>query len=125
MSASRRGQGTQGRTRHLEIPATVEANQLDREAWRQLSPLPKETAEMVAKHLIMAGELVDSDAELAYEHAQAALKMAWRIDVVREAVALTAYACGKYSEALREVRTVRRMSGSDVLRAVEAPTNVP
>lgn len=120
MSASRRGQGTQGRTRHLEIPATVEANQLDRDAWHQLSPLPKETAEMVAKHLIMAGELVDSDAELAYEHAQAALKMAWRIDVVREAVALTAYACGKYSEALREVRTVRRMSGSDVLRAVEA-----
>lgn len=117
---SKRGQGSTGRTRNLDIPASVTWDMLDKEAWRQLSPLPKETAEIVARHLVMSGELVDDNPELAYEHAKAALKMAWRIDVVREAVALTAYGSGKYAEALREVRTVRRMSGLDVLRAVEA-----
>src|SRR5699024_8316683 len=37
-----------------------------------------------------------------------------------EAAALTAYTTGRYGEALREVRTVRRLSGVDSLRAVEA-----
>lgn len=117
---SKRGQGSTGRGRNLDIPASVTWEMLDKEAWTRLSPLPKETAELVARHLVMSGELVDSNPELAYEHAKAALKMAWRIDVVREAVALTSYACGNYAEALREVRTVRRMSGMDVLRAIEA-----
>ena len=35
-----------------------------------------------------------------------------RVDVVREAAAVTAYATGRYAEALREFRTVRRLSGS-------------
>ena len=43
-----------------------------------------------------------------------------RVDVVRETTALTAYASGRYEEALREVRAVRRMRGDDSLRAVEA-----
>ncbi|MBD3688631.1 HAD hydrolase-like protein [Winkia sp. C62] len=68
----------------------------------------------------MAGSLLDVDAEAAYRHAQAAVSRASRIGEVREAAALAAYACGKYTEALREVRTARRLSGSDVLRAVEA-----
>lgn len=120
MTPEKRGQGSTGRTRHLDIPATITWDMLDKEAWSRLSPLPKETAEKVARHLVMSGELVDTQPELAYEHARAALKMAWRIDVVREAVALTAYACGKYAEALREVKTARRMSGIEVLKSVEA-----
>lgn len=119
-TGDKRGQGTSVKTRRLEVPAAITSQMLDREVWRRLSPLPAETAENVARHLVMAGELVDDDPALAYEHAKAALKMAWRIDVVREAVALTAYACGKYAEALREVRTVRRMSGLEVLKSVEA-----
>ena len=39
---------------------------------------------------------------------------------MREAAALTAYASGRYEEALREVRAVRRMRGDSSLRAVEA-----
>ena len=39
---------------------------------------------------------------------------------MREAAALTAYASGRYEEALREVSAVRRMRGDDSLRAVEA-----
>lgn len=116
---SKRGQGSK-RGVNVEIPASVTWDMLDKDVWRRLSPLPRETAELVARHLVMSGQLVDENPELAYEHAKAALKMAWRIDVVREAVALTAYGCGNYAEALREVRTVRRMSGMDVLVAVEA-----
>lgn len=55
----------------------------------------------------------------AYRHALACVR-AGRVDVVREAAALTAYASGRYEEALREVRAVRRMRGDDSLRAVEA-----
>ena len=118
--SDKRGHGTTGRSRYLEIPASITWDMLDKEAWSRLSPLPKETAENVARHLVMSAELFDTQPELAYEYARAALKMAWRIDVVREAVALTAYACGKYSEALREVKTARRMSGVEVLKSVEA-----
>ncbi|MCB2413026.1 hypothetical protein LGT39_09235 [Demequina sp. TTPB684] len=60
----------------------------------------------------MAGRLLDDDPELAYRHAQVALARGGRVDVVREAAALTAYATGRYAEALREFRTVTRLSGS-------------
>ncbi|PID97683.1 MAG: hydrolase [Actinobacteria bacterium] len=68
----------------------------------------------------MAGQLIDLDPETAYLHAAAAAKRAGRVDVVREATALTAYASGRYEEALRELRAVRRMRGDNSLRAVEA-----
>jgi tetratricopeptide (TPR) repeat protein len=60
----------------------------------------------------MAGRLLDEDPERAYRHAQVALARGGRVDVVREAAALTAYATGRYAEALREFRTVTRLSGS-------------
>lgn len=61
----------------------------------------------------MAGALIEIDPELAYKHAQVAVARGGRVDVVREAGALTAYATGRYAEALRELRTVRRLSGSN------------
>lgn len=61
----------------------------------------------------MAGRLLDSDPEEAYRHAQAAVRRAGRVDVVREAAGITAYRTGRYAEALRELRTVRRLNGSD------------
>jgi len=48
------------------------------------------------------------------------MRRAGRVDVVREAVAVTAYATGNYAEALRELRTVRRLSGVDAHRPMEA-----
>ncbi len=93
---------------------------LDREVRRSLRGLTKENAERVGLHLVMAGRLLDVDPELAYEHAQAAGRRAARIDVVREAMALTAYATGRYAETLREIRTARRLSGVDGHRALEA-----
>ena len=102
------------------IPAGVSAQELDAAALRALTTLSGPNKDIVARHLVMAGQLIDLDPELAYKHALAASARAGRVDVVREASALTAYASGRYDEALREVRAVRRMRGDNSLRAVEA-----
>ena len=102
------------------IPAGVSAEELDRDALRALTTLSGPNRDIVARHMVMAGQLIDLDPEAAYQHAQAAVARAGRVDVVREAAALTAYASGRYEEALREVRAVRRMRGDSSLRAVEA-----
>ncbi|MBT0995327.1 hypothetical protein KIN34_13635 [Cellulomonas sp. DKR-3] len=68
----------------------------------------------------MVGRLIDTDPELAYEHAQAAVRRGGRVDVVREAAGLAAYRTGRYAEALRELRTVRRLNGSSEHLAVMA-----
>jgi tetratricopeptide (TPR) repeat protein len=102
------------------IPEGVDWQQLDRQARARLRTLSKANAEVVGAHLVMAGRLMDENADLAYEHAQAAVRRAGRVDVVREAAALTGYASGRYAEALRELRTVRRLSGVDAHRAIEA-----
>ena len=102
------------------IPAGVSADELDVEALRALTTLSGPNRDIVARHLVMAGQLIDLDPEAAYQHAQAAVARAGRVDVVREAAALTAYASGRFEEALREVRAVRRMRGDSSLRAVEA-----
>ncbi|HJV99862.1 MAG TPA: hypothetical protein VJ617_12295 [Arthrobacter sp.] len=62
----------------------------------------------------MAGRLIDDEPELAFQHALAASRRGGRLAAVREAVGVTAYAAGHYGEALREFRTYRRISGSNV-----------
>lgn len=96
-----------------DLPEDVLASDLDRGARSRLRTLSKDNADGVARHLVMAGRLLDTDPELAYEHAQAAVRRAGRVDVVREAAGITAYRTGRYAEALRELRTVRRLSGSE------------
>jgi tetratricopeptide (TPR) repeat protein len=59
----------------------------------------------------MAGYLIDEDPETAYRHALAARARSQRTAVIREAVGETAYAAGKFAEALAELRTARRLSG--------------
>lgn len=86
--------------------------QLSREARARLRGLTKDNAEQVGLHLVMAGRLLDVDPERAYEHAQAAVRRGGRIDVVREAAGIAAYRTGRFAEALRELRTVRRLNGS-------------
>lgn len=66
----------------------------------------------MGRHLAMVVQLIDENPELAYEHAQAAVRNAGRVDVVREAAGISAYRTGRYAEALRELRTVRRLNGS-------------
>ncbi|PJJ74442.1 hypothetical protein CLV28_1939 [Sediminihabitans luteus] len=95
-----------------DVPETVTWQDLDRDVRGRLRTLSKANAEQVGAHLVMAGRLIDTDPELAYEHAQAAVRRAGRVDVVREAAGLAAYQTGRYAEALRELRTVRRLNGS-------------
>ncbi|MGO2035847.1 MAG: hypothetical protein ACTH2U_05155 [Brevibacterium sp.] len=68
---------------------------------------------MVSKHLVAAGGLLDLDPERAHEHAKAAMARAGRVAVVREALGIAAYYVEDYDEAVRELRTHRRISGSN------------
>ncbi len=95
-----------------EIPEEVQFSDLDKEARAPLRTLSKDNAETVGRHLAMVVQLIDQDPELAYQHAQAAVRNAGRVDVVREAAGISAYRTGRYAEALRELRTVRRLNGS-------------
>ncbi|WP_235861684.1 ICP22 family protein [Tersicoccus phoenicis] len=79
----------------------------------QLRTLESTNAEWVAKHLVMAGRYLDVDPALAFAHALAASRRGGRIAAVREAVGITAYEAGDFAEALRELRTFRRISGSN------------
>ena len=68
----------------------------------------------------MAGRNLDEDPELAYRHARTAMKMAPRLASTREAAGLAAYLTGRYSEALADLRTVRRITGTNDHWAVMA-----
>jgi hypothetical protein len=103
------------RTRHEDpaVPEDVTPKELDRVAHNELKTLSKENAEGVAKHLVMAARLIETDPALAHQHAISAARRAGRIGVVRETLAITAYATGDYALALRELRTYRRITGRD------------
>ena len=103
------------RTRHddPEIPEGVMPDELDRIARNELKTLAKDNAEGVAQHLVMAARLIETDPELAHRHALSAARRAGRIGVVRETLAITAYATGDFALALRELRTYRRITGRD------------
>ncbi len=111
--SSRPPQDAERRVPAPEIPDEVTARDLNGPARNELKTLSKENAEQVARHLAMAAQLIDDDPALAHEHALAASRRAGRIAVVRETVAITAYALGDFALALRELRTYRRISGRD------------
>lgn len=96
-----------------DLPDDVEARQLPKEARVELKTLSKDNADWVAQHLVMASRLIDTDPELAHRHALSASRRAGRIGIVRETLAITAYATGDFALALRELRTYRRISGSN------------
>lgn len=91
----------------------MQPKDLDRAARIELKSLTKENADVVARHLVMAARLLPVDPAEAHRHALAAAQRAGRIAVVRESLAITAYAVGEFALAVRELRTVRRISGSD------------
>ncbi|WP_253908051.1 hypothetical protein, partial [Arthrobacter sp. H20] len=101
------------RERSPDIDEDVTGAELDRVTRAQIRNLEEKSAEWVARHLVMAGRLLEDEPELAFQHALAASRRGGRLAVVREAVGLTAYAAGHYGEALREFRTYRRISGSN------------
>jgi hypothetical protein len=102
------------RERSPQIDEDVTGKELDRATQHQIKTLEDTSAEWVARHLVMAGRLIDEEPELAFQHALAASRRGGRLAAVREAVGLAAYAAGHYGEALREFRTYRRISGSNM-----------
>lgn len=97
------------------IADDVSAADLDPEVRRDLQALDKQTADRVARHLVMASILLEEDPEQALEHARAARARAARVAVVRETAGIVAYSVGEWQEAISELRAARRMSGNDAL----------
>lgn len=102
------------------VPEEVQAADLEASARRELRGLGRANAENVSRHLVMVQRLLDSDPELAFQHARYAASHAGRVAVVREAAGVAAYLSGHYQEALRDIRAARRLSGLDLHRAIEA-----
>lgn len=103
-----------------ELPEDVSARDLESPARMALRAFSRLNAENIARHLVMTQRLLDTDPEVAYAHARYAASHAGRIAIVREAAGIAAYVAGLYSEALRELRAARRLSGMDTMyRAME------
>lgn len=102
-----------------KVPDEVQPGDLERGARGELRALGRANAENVARHLVMVQRLLNEDPQAAYEHARYAASHAGRVAVVRETAGIAAYLAGHYSEALREIRAARRLSGLDLHRAIE------
>ena len=103
-----------------ELPEDVSAKDLESPARMALRALSRLNAENIARHLVMTQRLLETDPEVAYAHARYAASHAGRIAIVREAAGIAAYVAGLYSEALRELRAARRLSGMETMyRAME------
>ena len=98
----------------------IDVTVLDPSVLQDLKVLSKDNADRVAKHMIMASDLLADDPQLALQHARAAKNRAGRVSVVRETNGVVAYHAGEWKEALSELRAARRMSGGPGLLAVMA-----
>jgi tetratricopeptide (TPR) repeat protein len=99
------------------VPEDADPSLLDRGVRAELRSLSKPNAEAVAKYLVAAGEVVDTDPARALAFARGARARAARVAAVREAVGIAAYHAAEWAEALTELRTARRISGD--------PRNLP
>jgi tetratricopeptide (TPR) repeat protein len=93
------------------VPDSITADQLDPVARGQLTSLPNDLADSIARYLVAAG--LAEDPEVAYAYTRAAHRLAARVGIVREAVGIAAYHTGRWTEALAELRAARRLTGSD------------
>lgn len=96
----------------LKVPDEITGKELAPEIKAELRTLPEGLALFVSRHLVAAGEFVDTNPQLALQHAKAAnVAAASRLAIIREAVGVTAYRAEDYKLALSELRTSRRISG--------------
>ena len=103
-----------------DLPQGLEISDLDPSVLQDLKVLSKDNAERVAKHMLMATDLLYDDPQLALQHARAAKNRAGRVGVVRETNGVVAYHAGEWKEALSELRAARRISGGPGLLPVMA-----
>lgn len=81
---------------------------------------PKERREPALNHLAKAmGEFADERYQAALPELRKAKKLSPRSSTVRELLGLSAYRSGQWEEALRELRTFRRITGDLIHMPVE------
>jgi tetratricopeptide (TPR) repeat protein len=102
--------GNAAEARQLNVD-DADPGRLDPSIRAELRTLSKPNAELIARHLVAAGDLLEAKPERALAHARAARARAARVAVVREAVGIAAYRAGEWAEALSELRAARRISG--------------
>jgi hypothetical protein len=114
-----------------ELPDHISSAALPDWIKAQLKGLGEQNGELVGRHLAMVLESLQDAPEVAYRHARAAADRAGRVAVAREYAGLTSYYTGRYSEAVRELRTYQRLSGekhhieilADSLRGIGKPAD--
>src|SRR5699024_592607 len=98
------------------VPDSITGRELDRDVRSELFSLSRETAERVARHMVAAHMLEDSDNETALAHARFAARLGGRVGAVCETYGVLAYRAGDFRTASRELRTSLRITGrTDVL----------
>lgn len=98
------------------MPEGITGRELDKDVQAELRGLSKETAERVARHMVAAHLLEESDNETALAHARFAARLGGRVGAVRETHGIIAYRAGDFRTASRELRTSVRITGrTDVL----------
>lgn len=97
-----------------EVPEHLTPKDLHPAARNELKTLEKQHAEFVALHLAAVAHFIDEDPERAHQHAISAMRRAPRIPVTRETYAITSYITQDFATARRELRTYRRLTGSNV-----------
>ena len=93
------------------IPEGITGEELDKVTRGDLLTLSAENAKIVAQHLACVHAFADSDPEIAHEHAQAAVRHAGRVAVVRETAGYAAYRVGKFDIAIKDLKAAFRING--------------
>ena len=93
------------------IPEGITGEELDKVTRGDLLTLSAENAKIVSQHLACVHAFADSDPEIAHEHAQAAVRHAGRVAVVRETAGYAAYRVGKFDIAIKDLKAAFRING--------------
>ena len=93
------------------IPEGITGEELDKVTRGDLLTLSAENAKIVSQHLACVNAYADSEPELAHEHAQAAVRHAGRVALVRETAGYAAYRVGKYEIAIKDLKAAFRING--------------
>ena len=98
-------------TKDPVIPEGITGEELDKVTRGDLLTLSADNAKIVSQHLACVHAFADSEPETAHEHAQAAVRHAGRVAVVRETAGYAAYRVGKFDIAIKDLKAAFRING--------------
>lgn len=93
------------------IPEEITGEELDKATRGDLLTLSAENAKVVSRHLSCVNLYADTDPDIAFAHAEAAVRHAGRVAVVRETAGYAAYRIGKFEIAIKELKAAFRING--------------